>query len=172
MRDIRNDLRERLAAVCEQIADVRGEYDHDRNDLERRFNERLMALSAEMSSLKTILESEARRQGDEPVSFPKAKAPILRAPLADFLVYILKEREPLSKDDLRAMAENHQYFPDGTSSGRPVHATLMNLVRSGRVQETSDGLYTCGYANGIELPIFDKVLKNNEGPNAFAFEPS
>ena len=39
MRDIRNDLRERLAAVIAQLVEVRTEYDHDRNDLERRFNE-------------------------------------------------------------------------------------------------------------------------------------
>lgn len=49
MRDIRNDLRERLVAVLGQLADLRAEHDHERNELERRFNERFNALSAALA---------------------------------------------------------------------------------------------------------------------------
>jgi hypothetical protein len=170
MRDIRNDLRERLAAVIAQLVEVRTEYDHDRNDLERRFNEQFTELSKERSSLEIILASESRRQGEDQTFHQKPEDRNLKLPLADFLIYQLKERGPSSKDDLRAAAENHQYFSDGASSGRPVHATLMNLVGSGRVQKTLDGFYTCDHLR--RLPIFDKVPNNDEGPNAFASEPS
>ena len=172
MRDIRNDLRERLAAVIAQLVDVRTEYDHDRNDLERRFNEQFTALSNERSSLEIILASESRRQGEDPEFHQKPKDRSLKLPLADFLIYQLKERGPSSKDDLRSAAENHQYFSDGESSGRPIHATLMNLVGSGRVQKTLDGIYTCDHLNGFGSPIFDKASNNDEGPNDFAPEPS
>jgi hypothetical protein len=73
MRGIQNDLRERLAAVIAQLLDVRTEYDHDRNDLERRFNERFTALSDERSSLEIILASESRRQGEDQAIHQKPK---------------------------------------------------------------------------------------------------
>ncbi|MGH6852121.1 MAG: hypothetical protein ACREDJ_02770, partial [Methylocella sp.] len=141
MRDIRNDLRERLTSVLGRMADAQAEYDHDRNELERRFNDQFVAFCNERSSLETLLEIESRRQGEEPEVRQRLTVAAFRLPLADFLIYQLKERGPSSKDDLRAGAENHKYFPDGGSSGRRVHATLMNLVRSGRVREQPDGLY-------------------------------
>jgi hypothetical protein len=73
---------------------------------------------------------------------------------------------------LRSAAENNQYFPDGASSGRPIHATLMNLVGSGRVQKTLDGYFTCDHLRGFGSPLFDKASNNDEGPNSPAPEPS
>ena len=52
----------------------------------------------------------------------------------------LAERGAKSKDELRDLAQAAGYFPEG-EGGRSLHATLVNIVRSGRAIE-QDGVYS------------------------------
>jgi hypothetical protein len=56
--------------------------------------------------------------------------------LPEFIFQSL-HKGPLTKDDLRWMANRAGYDVDG----RSIHATLVNLLRSGRAVEVSDGQY-------------------------------
>jgi hypothetical protein len=72
----------------------------------------------------------------EPTPVAVAQAPL---PLADFLVRRVNEAGPLSKDDLRQLAVRAGYFQDAESATRSVHATLLGIVKGGRVRELPNG---------------------------------
>jgi hypothetical protein len=72
----------------------------------------------------------------EPAPVAVAQAPL---PLADFLVRRVNEAGPLSKDDLRQLAVRAGYFQDAESATRSVHATLLGIVKGGRVRELPNG---------------------------------
>jgi hypothetical protein len=85
--------------------------------------------------------AEYRRRSAAPVAeatpmAPPAPAPL---PLADFLVRRVNEAGPLSKDDLRQLAVRAGYFQDAESATRSVHATLLGIVKGGRVRELPNG---------------------------------
>lgn len=75
-------------------------------------------------------------QAAEPAPIAASPAPL---PLADFLVRRVNEAGPLSKDDLRQLAVRAGYFPDAESATRSVHATLLGIVKGGRVRELPNG---------------------------------
>jgi len=72
----------------------------------------------------------------EPAPMAAAPAPL---PLADFLVRRVNEAGPLSKDDLRQLAVRAGYFQDAESATRSVHATLLGIIKGGRVRELPNG---------------------------------
>ena len=72
----------------------------------------------------------------EPAPVPAPAAPL---PLADFLVRRVNEAGPLSKDDLRLLAVRAGYFQDAESATRSVHATLLGIIKGGRVRELPNG---------------------------------
>jgi hypothetical protein len=80
---------------------------------------------------------EARLRGEGGVS--AAADIVAKPPLADFLCTALAERGAKSKDQFRELAQAAGYFAEG-EGGRAIHATLVNLVRSGRVHEV-DGAF-------------------------------
>ena len=51
----------------------------------------------------------------------------------------VNEAGPLSKDDLRLLAVRAGYFQDAESATRSVHATLLGIVKGGRVRELPNG---------------------------------
>jgi hypothetical protein len=75
-------------------------------------------------------------QAAEPAPIAVPPAPL---PLADFLVRRVNEAGPLSKDDLRQLAVRAGYFQDAESATRSVHATLLGIVKGGRVRELPNG---------------------------------
>jgi hypothetical protein len=85
-------------------------------------------------------QAEYRRrsaaQAAEPAPVAVAQAPL---PLADFLVRRVNEAGPLSTDDLRQLAVRAGYFQDAESATRSVHATLLGIVKGGRVRELPNG---------------------------------
>ncbi len=60
-------------------------------------------------------------------------------PLADFLVRMLGEVGPLSREDLRNIAIQEGYFTDGESAERGVTATLLNVAKAGLVRQLPNG---------------------------------
>lgn len=137
MRDIRPDLRERLAENAarrsEEIAEFKRKYDA----LERPHKGALDALGRERAALEQLLEAENERHGIPRLT--RAQKLAVLVPLADFLVTKVEAHGPMQKDELRAEARLAGYFADG--SGRTFHITLMNVTKRGRIVRLPNGQY-------------------------------
>lgn len=70
---------------------------------------------------------------------PQQQAPQPQQPLADFLVRMLGEVGPLSREDLRGIAIQEGYFADAESAERGVTATLLNVAKAGLVRQLPNG---------------------------------
>jgi hypothetical protein len=122
MRDIRQDLKERLNAA---------------ETVRAAAEKQLRAAQNEVDMLTALLNLEASRTVDI-VSGPERKSP--DKPVADFIMDIIA-RAPSTKDEIKDYAAAARYFTVGDSPGRIIHATLVNLVRAGRVKALRDGRY-------------------------------
>lgn len=117
MRDIRADLKERL----------------EENERERsRIAARLKELDFATAALMNLLDLEDKRIGD---LFPENREKLT---LLEFVLSELSDGQERSKDELRESAKKNNYSAEGGSLGRAIHATIMNLVRSGRIEEVND----------------------------------
>lgn len=116
-RDIRADLQDRLDSAMAH-----------RDDHLAKAKE----YGAEAEELKRLIEREDRR-------FAAVKDTPEVTSLTDFIVDRL-HKERMSKDSLRNLAESYGYDVDG----RSIHATLVNLLRTGKVSEGADGTYFAG----------------------------
>jgi hypothetical protein len=119
MRDIRQDIRERLDLV-----------EARRSSLERA----LKALNDEADALMRVLEAEDRRFLREPLATRPDGA------MADFIVSEIDKR-PLSKDEVLQVLERAGYLDGIEAPGRSVHLTLVNLRRGGRIRIADDEKY-------------------------------
>lgn len=115
-RDIRTDLKARLIAAT-------AKRDEQQKLVEELDNEVLL--------LTKMLDQEERRFGAA-----KIEQPPTQAPLPDFIVESLS-RGKMDKDDLRHFAETKGIAVDG----RSLHATLINLIRAGKIKEVEEGFY-------------------------------
>lgn len=122
VRDIRDDLRDRLASIEEQ---------------EAQMAEALKRLGEQKAHYRRILEIE---EGRYPLPGLLPNDPDTALPLAEFLIEALRTR-PRTKEELREMAEQAGYFSDTDFPGRSIHATLTNLQRSSRVRVGRDEKY-------------------------------
>jgi hypothetical protein len=137
MRDIRKDLRERLASVIGRYADEITEYNRKLTDLEKSHHETLTALARERAALEQLLAIEDARAGIGAPTLAQKLATLV--PLSDFLVAKVQAHGPIEKDDLRAEASLAGYLADG--NGRAFHITLMNIAKCGRLLHLPDGRY-------------------------------
>jgi hypothetical protein len=138
MRDILDDLKERLRGVLARYADEVASYTEARSALEANHQMAIGSLSAEQAALERLIQVELARTGgqlSEPV-LPKPKFSLL-----DFLLTKVHADGPIEKEQLRRHAELAGYFADGDAGGRKVHTTLLNLVSAGRLQRLPDGKY-------------------------------
>ena len=116
-RDIRADLQDRLDSAIAS-----------RDEHVAKANE----YGVEADELKRLIEREDRR-------FAAVKDTPEVTSLTDFIVDRLGQ-ERMSKDSLRNLAASHGYDVDG----RSIHATLVNLTRTGKVKEGADGTFFAG----------------------------
>lgn len=123
MRDIRQDIHERLAADKKTRTTIQSE---------------LEKLDAKIDLLSRLLEVEEARI--RTTSAVKALKIVPALPVSDFFVEVIKER-PRTKDELRELAQAKGYFAESDSPGRAVHLTLVNMVRAGRIREKENGKY-------------------------------
>jgi len=107
MRDIRSDLKERLATAEAKRA---------------QFNASLKALDAEVDAIMRLLAIEEKRDSAQ------SAQPENAIPLAQFLL-AAAEKKAMTKEDFRMTATAHGYQIDG----RHIHAHVTNLVRSGEL---------------------------------------
>ena len=138
VRDIRDDLIERLEAANSEMATARTQYDLERRVLEANFSSLFESISNKQRALETLLGTEAREFGEQPVR--RAPAPTaMRLPLADFSVNCVGGVSgSKSKDEIKDLVERAGYVSEHESAGRMVHTTLLNLVRSGRLKQFGD----------------------------------
>src|ERR1700730_10816095 len=137
MRDIRKDLRERLASAIGRYAEEITEYNRKLTDLEKSHQETLTALARERDALEQLLAIEDARAGIGAPTLAQKLAPLVL--LSDFLVAKVQAHGPIEKDDLRAEASLAGYLADG--NGRAFHITLMNIAKCGRFLHLPDGRY-------------------------------
>lgn len=139
MRDIRPDLRERLAAVVQRYSDDTAEFEHKRATLEQEYKRRLDALARERAALEQLIVIEGERAGIGAATLTQKLATLV--PLSDFLTAKAMTFGPMEKGQLRAEAKLAGYFTK--SDGRTFHITLMNMKNSGRLVQLPDGRYAC-----------------------------
>jgi len=139
MRDILEDLSERLRSVAARYADEIADYSEARNALEAKHKETIAALNAEQHALEQLIRLESARSGQAaPAALPPARPKLA---LLDFLLTKAHADGPLTKEELRRHAELAGYFGDEGTGGRKLHATLMNLVSARRLHRLPDGRY-------------------------------
>jgi len=148
VRDIRNDLVERLAAVDARQRDTEAEFAERLDSLHRERGETIAAIVRERGALREMLELESRREG---APAERAGAPFLARllPFSDFIVTKVHTLGPMDKEQLRAEAEAAGY----SEGGRTLHTTLLNAVRHGKLWQLPDGRYEFA-VRSPEGPLF------------------
>lgn len=123
MRDLRDDLRERLGLLSERRQKAKAQYDGE-----------IRAIDTEEGPLKALLALEERRLGG-----PEHETKGMGS-LPDFFAKMM-ENGPATKDELREAADILGFFTDAGAAGRVTHATLVNMVRGGRIRELAEGKF-------------------------------
>ncbi len=143
MRDIRDDLRERLAIAEASLQATSNEFDAKRQALEIEYREKIARFDRERAALLALLDVENVRGGGNPeqTAVNLKKSGGFRLPLAEFFITAVHSSGALTKDELREKAESAGYFADGDSGGRTTHTTLMNLVGAKRLYRDDAGSY-------------------------------
>jgi hypothetical protein len=138
MRDIRNDLRERLASVAARYSDEITEYNRNLTILEQSHKETVTALARERAALEQLMALEDERAGIPAPTRAQRLATLV--PLGDFLVTKVQAHGPMEKEQLRAEASLAGYVAAG--NGRAFHITLINVTKCGRLVHLPDGRYS------------------------------
>lgn len=141
MRDIREDLRDRLAAIQAAYNEAVGEYDRELVALQSRFRQQVDALESERVAVLQLLKIEEERPGaaNDQAGVSNVRQPAF--PMAEFIITKLHAHGPMTKEEIRAQVGLAGYL-DGEASGRTFHLTLMNISSgNGRVSRSPDGRY-------------------------------
>ena len=139
VRDIREDLIERLEAANAEMASARTKYDVEKLDLERRFHTLFEDICSRQRALSVLMDEEERAHG--PRARPSPTVREMKLPLQDFILNALNSTGSMSKEDVKDLVERAGYVGSNESAGRMVHTTLMNLRNSGKLQMMADGQY-------------------------------
>jgi hypothetical protein len=159
MRDIRDDLRERLAAVDAREAEAMEHYDERLRALHLERGKALEALDRERSILHDLLVLEAHRAGETPEGAAEyVRRAQLRLPLPDFIFNKVLGSGPVDKEALRADADHAGY----EVNARSFHATLLNMVKHGKLMQLDDGRYAA--PNGSAETLFGLGQQSTEVP--------
>jgi hypothetical protein len=150
MRDIRHDLRERLASIGGRYADELSQYDQRREALEQEHRATIVGLERERIAVEQLLAIEEERHGISADAVEARKTARL-VPLAEFLITKVYTHGPMEKDQLREEANLAGYFAEG--NGRKFHTTLMNIAKYGRLIHFPDGRYA--FPGRQSAPLFN-----------------
>jgi hypothetical protein len=151
LRDIRKDLRERISLIQQAIDKDTRDFEAKQKQLLDAFQTRVQDAKVALAGYVRLLEIEERRaQSMLPAAVAGTAPPppthTPKSPLADFLCSAMAQTGVKTKEELRDLAQGAGYFGAG-EGGRTIHATIVNLVRGGRVRELPDGKYA------VRLPV-------------------
>jgi hypothetical protein len=156
VRDIRDDLRERLKIVDLRSDEENERYGAARRHLEVEHAQAIQMLQEQRKALLVIINAES--EGSSPEQ--EIHRPAMRLPLKDYFLTIISTRGPHSKDDLKEAAITAGYFSDGANAGRATHATVMNITSSGTLRRLPDGRYD--WVGRVDRSLFEpnKAVEN------------
>lgn len=128
MRDIRDDLRERLASLDGEIAQLQ---------------DRLEKMRSTYAAVEMLLQEEIAHWGDDSADDDQSA-------IEEFLEGQLQDGEVWSTDELRDLAKEQQ-IPMPGSPGRTIHMVLVNWSRAGRVENLGEGNWRWRQQGGRRL---------------------
>lgn len=141
LRDISEDLRERLAVIQSAMNVAGDERDTKVMAAQVAYRQKFEVLEHERLVVLDLLKIEgARRLSDQ----KRPEAETIRQPpvlLSEFIITKLHAQGPMTKDEIREEVDRAGYL-DTEITGRTFHLTLMNISgASGRVRRLLDGRY-------------------------------
>ncbi len=142
LRDITDDLKARLAMIEAQAKAENVEYEAAAKALADKHDAAISELKGQWEAIQRGLQLEMRRLGrsaDSPAPAANQQAPSVS--LDDFMVSIVEKFGMAAKENFRNEAVHAGYFQPGETGGRQIHATLLNLVRAGRVRQIGPDTY-------------------------------
>ena len=119
MKDIRKELRERLSNAEARRAEQESQ---------------LRTTAEEIDILMRLIELEDLKFGAKTESGPPDM------PLADAILEMARD-DSVSKEELYRRAERRGYFGGTTRGRQSVHATVINLIKSGRLIDVGGGMF-------------------------------
>jgi hypothetical protein len=136
MRDILDDLHERMREIASKYADEMQRYDEECRLGLLKHRSFIESLEREKKALQQVIAAETARKSNlgEPL---KQAAIFKQPPLSDFIIRKLEFYGAKSKDDLRREATLAGYQDDG----RIFHMTIQNIAKAGKILVQPDGRY-------------------------------
>jgi hypothetical protein len=143
-RDIRADLRTRIERLDAMSSRAQARFVENQEKAAAEHKKVMDGFKNALANYRKLLELEESfaeanvldvndKVGPMPEEV-KIQMPLAQMPLADFFCEKLKHMGPLTKGELRGLAQQAGYF-DGEEGGRQTHVTLVNIKRNGRVNE-------------------------------------
>ncbi len=136
MRDIRDDLHERLNALDARYAETMRDYQDRCEALNSEYKTALEDITRERDALAALLAVENRKA---PGGEKSEQKPRVTASLSDFLIAVAAAHGAIKKDQLRAEADAAGY-PEA-KNGRAFHFVLMNITKAHKLHQLPDGRY-------------------------------
>ena len=130
MRDIREDLRERLHKIESERAEIQSQLDQ---------------LSTREASLRTLLQEENIRWANQRDLFNPPHEHALtnghRTVLAQFIMRALADGTPRDLDVIKQMAQEQHIDFEDKNPGRVLHFALLGMAQSGTVEMIEKGVW-------------------------------
>jgi hypothetical protein len=154
MRDIRDDLEDRVKLLRELINAAQAQFERHLEQIKREHDGRLGGLKADLDAVTLLLGVEDRRLGSAPPA-PKAQ-PQSRQPqsppvpprqaqprprLADFLIRKLGDGRAMSRDELCQLAMKEGYFAGSDSAEPALSEALTQILKAGFIRHLPDGKF-------------------------------
>lgn len=153
MRDIREDLRQRLSFVAGQRGEMRA-----RLEWLDRVEEQLRGLL----EYERLLQQEVAQESDRPESrYHEEQLLAERMNLSQFLRSALSDAKPHTLDELKREAEKIGFDFAGKNPGRVIHFALLGMAQNGIVQMVERGVWQLatthsnGSSGGTKVPGLD-----------------
>lgn len=162
MRDIRDDLRDRLETIDGEERAAMSDFQEQLELLHAAHNKRVADLHRARAAVKEMLEVEEQRLSASATTAASLPA-VPRLPLVDFLVTQIEKHGPITKEGLRELTEAAGYFSDQVT-GRNFHFTLVNLAKHGRIVNKGGDTYEAAeplpsmFGAGMEGGLMKRIM--------------
>jgi len=145
MRDIRDDLRQRLVKIGIQRGELQA---------------RLAWLGQMQEHIKAAIEYEAAQSENDQSTLFSETTESDRSPLAQFIRESLSDLRPRTLDELKVAATSRGLDFKGKNPGRVLHFALVGMAQSNLVESLGNGtwkLKSAGPLDYVEVKIAEEV---------------